>query len=635
MGGICGIVHKQASQAIDQDLLHAISEAMVHRGPGNSKHYLGTGIGLEMRWLAINTPPHKHPLMDGAGNPIWVVFDGELYNRAELKQALENKGVTFQSKSDTDLITHLYQEHGERFPDLLNGEFAIGLWDAGERKLILVRDHLGVKPLYLAHLKDTLVFASELKALMQHPDVNREINWVAFSEFLTFQHTLAPHTILSSVQKLPAGHRAVYQEGKLTMHTYWDLHFPEETAKDQDEKAHIQQFQNAFATAVQRRLVAGPPAGAFLSGGMDSSAIVAMIAHLGAQEIYTYAGGHKSSDNQGELSRAKIVAEHFKTHHHELPFSHQDYIEILPRFIRYMDDPVADAASPIRMLLAGAAKEDVPFILGGEGGDDVTGGYGLNHIQKRCERLRRFQQLPHWLRCTLPALMSPFLPQKLRAWLQRGNRDIATINAEEHFTMMWEFEAEEKRRFFPALREVDNNCHCHAVTREIYARSGTTDPLSQALYFFTKTWVPENLMMSADKMLMSHSIEFRAPFLDRTLVEVCAQIPSHYKIAREANGSYTTKNILRQAIQDLLPQATMQLPKSPFYIPTIAWFQSALSYYCQDVLLSDSARASGYYDIRQVENLLERHRQAPTQRSSLQIKILLFFEMWRQLVLTR
>ncbi len=633
MGGICGIIHTHRDHPVDQDLLHSISDTMVHRGPGGKRSYLGPGIGLEMRWLPINAPLCEPPLTNGKDSPIWVVLDGELYNRVELKAELEIKGHTFQSGSDAELITHLYQDRGERFPEFLVGEFAIGLWDSSQRRLILVRDHIGVRPLYIASLKDALIFASELRALLKHPDIAREIDWLAFSEFLTFQHTLAPRTILANIQKLPAGHIAIYRENKLTTSAYWDLQFPEEASKDLNEKRHVQQFREAFKTAIKRRLGSGTPAGAFLSGGMDSSSIVAMMSRLNTQELHTYSGGYRDSHDQGELSRAKIVADHFQTHHHELAFSHQDYLEVLPRFIAYMDDPVADAASPIRMLLAGVAKEEVPFILGGEGGDDVTGGYGLDQIQKRADRLRRFQRLSKWLRCTLPALMSPFLPSKLRAWLNRGNRDISTINAEEHFAMMWEFEAEEKRCFFPVLREIDKTCHCHERTREIYAHSHTDDPLSQALYFLTKTWVPENLMMSADKMLMSHGVEFRAPFLDRDLVEVSAQIPSRYKIPHRANNTYVTKNILRQAMQDMLPDATLRFPKSPFYVPTTEWFQSALNHYCQDVLLSDTARSADYYDVKQVQNLLTRHLQNPTQKSSLQIKLLLFFEMWRQLIL--
>jgi asparagine synthase (glutamine-hydrolysing) len=354
---------------------------------------------------------------------------------------------------------------------------------------------------------------------------------------------------------------------------------------------------------------------------------------LGVEDIHTYSAGYQTGDSDGELSRARIVAQHFGTHHFELTFTAQDFIAALPRCVRYMDDPVADAASIIRMLLVERAREDVAVLLGGEGGDDVTGGYGFGDLQKRFDRMRKFQRLPRWLRCSVPAFLSPVLPRNVCDWLARGNRDISSVNAEEHFSMVWAFEAEEKRRYCPILCEVEE--HCHALVREVYARSDTDDPLSQAQYFFTKIWVAENLMMSTDKMAMSYGVEYRPPFLDHELVELCARIPSHYRVRREADGTYTTKNILKQAMRGILPDKVMQLPKSPFRVPTTEWFRGILAAYCQDVLLSDTARSSGFYDTEQVEMLLERHRRSATQRSMLQIRNLLFFEMWRQLVLAR
>jgi asparagine synthase (glutamine-hydrolysing) len=604
---------------------------MVHRGPDGEGYHLEPGVGLAMRRLAIKYPSDVRQSIRNEGGTIWVVFDGELHNHVELRKHLTAKGHTLPIPSDAEILTHLYEEEGDRFPEFLNGVFAIALWDGANRRLLLVRDRLGVKPLYMAHMDGTLIFASELRAVIQYPEVSREIDLMGFSEYLTFAHTIPPRTILAGVQKLPAGHMVIYEHGQLTMHQYWDLLFPEEASKNLDEKLHVERFREALATAVQRPLMKGMPVGNFLSGGMDTSSIVAMMSHLGVPEIRTYSGGYQKGDSRSELSRARMVAEHFNTHHVELAFSAQDYVEAFPRFISYMDDPVADEASLIRMLLARRACENVAVLLGGEGGDDVTGGYTWGDLRKRFDRLRQFQRLPRWLRCSLPALMSPFLPRNLREWLARGNRDISTITAEEHYSMVWAFEAEEKRRYCPILYEVDD--HCHELTRELYARSGTADPLSQVMYFYTKTWVAEDLLMSAEKMTMSHSVEFRAPFLDHELVELSARIPSRYKIRREPDGSYTTKNILRQAMHGILPDKVMNLPKSPFQVPTGEWFQSTLAGYCRDGLLSDSARSSGYYDTQQVEMLLENHCDSPTPKSMLQIRNLLFFEMWRQLVL--
>jgi asparagine synthase (glutamine-hydrolysing) len=606
---------------------------MVHRGPDYEWYHQEPGAGLAMRQLATNLPLDKQQCMSNEDGSVWAVVDGEIYNHVELRAYLASKGHTFRTSSTVELLTHMYEEEGTSFPESLKGVFAIAVWDRANRQLLLVRDHLGVKPLYIAHLDGTLVFASELRAAMQHPEVSREIDLMAFSEYLTFQHTIPPRTILAAVQKLPAGHVAIYREGKLTKRQYWDLVFPEEASRDLDEKRHVEQFREAFAIAVKRPLQRGVPVGAFLSGGMDSSSIVTMMSSLGAQETRTYAAGHLAGGSDGQLSHARIVAQYLGTRHSELAFTAQDFVEALPRCVLYMDDPVADAASVIRMLLAGQAREDVAVLLGGEAGDDVTGGYHWKILRKRFDRMRQFQRLPRWLRCSLPALTSPFLPRNLREWLARGNRDISTIAAEEPYAMVWAFEAEEKRRYCPVLHDVDD--HCRELTRELYSRSGTADPLSQVMYFYAKTWVAESMMMSADKMLMSHSVEYRPPFLDRDLVELCAQIPFRSKIRRESDGSYTTKSILKQAMRGTLLDEVPSLPKSFFSVPFWEWVQGDLAGYCRDILLSDRARSSGYYDAKEVEMLLETHRRSATRDSAKQIRNLLFFEMWRELVLAR
>ncbi|MBN1202239.1 MAG: asparagine synthase (glutamine-hydrolyzing) [Anaerolineae bacterium] len=629
MSGICGIVHRQADRPVDQTLLQTINNTMIHRGPDGEDYHLEPGTGLAARHLTIGGYVTSQPASDASGS-IWALVNGAILNHAELRGRLLADGHTLQMASDAEVIATLYRTGGDSFPERLEGEFAIALWDSAQRRLLLVRDRLGVKPLYFAHIDGSLVFASELRAVMQHPAVSRELDMLAYSEYLTFQHSLAPRTLLKDIQKLPPGCMVEYHDGKLSTSQYWDLRFPDAADNEFSVDQHVERFREVFALAVRQRLPDGP-IGCFLSGGMDTSSIVGMLSHLGVPEIRTYSGGYRLDESGGELSRAKIVADHFNTLHHELGFSAQDYADALPHFIRYMDDPVADEASLIRMLLTGRARDDVRVLLGGEGGDDVTAGYHCDDFCKRFDRLRRFQRLPRWLRCDVPALLSPFLPGRLRAWLARGNRDPSTIPAEEHYSMVWAFEADEKRRYFPALRDMDD--HCHDLAREIYARSNTADPLSQLLYFYTKVWAAENLMMSADKMTMSHSVEFRAPFLDHRLAELCAAMPSANKVHREPDGSYTTKYILKRAMHGILPDNVIKMPKSPFQVPTQEWFQSSLAGRCRDVLFSESARTSGLYDIEQVRALFERHSQAPTLQTMIQIRNVLFFEMWRQLVL--
>jgi asparagine synthase (glutamine-hydrolysing) len=630
--GICGIIHCEADRPVNQVILRSMNNAMIHRGPDDDGYHLEPGVGLAMRRLAIIDLAGGQQPMSNEDGSIWVVFNGEIYNHVEIRKRLAAKGHILRTSCDTEVLTHLYEDEGDRFPEFLNGMFAIALWDRTKRRLLLVRDRIGIKPIYIACIDGTLVFASEIRAVIEHPEVSREIDLMAFSEYLTFEHTIPPRTMLAEVRKLPAGHMAVYEQGKLKVREYWDLRFPEVTAEDLGEQVYVERFREMFVTSVNRRLMSDVPVGVFLSGGVDSSAIVAMMSQLGVPEKRTYALGYPEGDLYGELSHASIVAKHFRTHHEELIISSQDYIEAMPSFILHIDDPISDEAGPLFMLLAKRARQDVTVILCGQGADETLGGYTLNGSQRRFDRLRRFQRLPRWLRCSVPTLIGPLLPGNLREWLARGNRDIASINAEEIHTLAWQFEPEDKRRFCPVLNEVDE--HCPEIVREAYKRCDTKDPLRQILYVYIKIALAETLLMYGDKMTMAHSVELRVPFLDHELVELVAQIPSRYIVRHEPDGSYTTKSILKRAMHGILPDAILNRPKAAFPIPLKEWFQGALASYCRNVLLSDSARTSGYYDTKQVEMLLDSHCRTPTTESTLQIKNLLFFEMWRQLVLS-
>jgi asparagine synthase (glutamine-hydrolysing) len=604
---------------------------MFHRGPDDEGYHLEPGLGLAMRRLAIIDLNAGQQPMSNEDGSIWVVFNGEIYNHVEIRNYLTAKGHELKTSCDTEVLTHLYEEEGERFPELLNGMFAIALWDNRRRRLLLVRDRLGIKPLYFAETNESLIFASELRAIIQHSKISRDIDLMAFSEYLTFQHTIPPRTILAGVKRLPPGHMAIYENSNLRMYEYWDLRFNEEGVDDLGEEVFVERFRETFETCVKRRLMSDVPLGVFLSGGIDSSSIVAMMSQLGVSEKRTYALGYPEGDLYGELSHAQLVAQHFQTHHEELIISSRDYWEALPSFALHIDDPVSDDVGLLFMLLAKRARKDVTVILSGQGADETLGGYTLDSHQRRFDRIRRFQRLPRWLRYSLPTFTAPILPNTLRAWISRGNRDISTINKEEIRTLAWQFEAEDKRRYCPILRKVEE--HCPDIIRDMYERSGTKDPLHQILYVYTKIALAENLLMHADKMTMAHSIELRVPFLDHELVELVAQTPSRYIIRREADGSYTTKSILKRAMQGLLPAVITTRPKAAFPIPLKEWLQGALADYCRDALLSNDARTSGFYDSKEVEMLLDAHLNYPTTESTTHIKNLLFFEIWRQSVL--
>jgi len=631
MCGICGINHHQQDRLVNRNILRSMNEIMIHRGPDDEGYHFEPGLGLAMRRLAIIDIGGGHQPMTNENESIWVVFNGEIYNHVEIRKYLESRGHILRTSCDTEILPHIYEEEGDRFPEFLNGMFAIALWDRINRRLILVRDRLGIKPLYFALINRTLVFASELRAVIKYPKVRRDINLMAFSEYLTFQHTIPPRTIISGVQKLLPGHIVIYENGKLTTRKYWDFQFQEERSKDFGEEFYVDRFQEIFSKSVKRRLMSDVPLGVFLSGGIDSSSIVAMISQHKVTEKRTLALGYSEGDLYGELNHAKLIAHHFQTDHIELIISSRDYIQALPKFAIYIDEPVSDDVGILFMLLAKKAREYVTVILSGQGADEILGGYTLGSFQRRFDRIRRFQRLPFWLRFSIPTHMTLILPSRVRNYIARGNRNISSINAEEVHTLAWQFETEDKRRYCPILHTISE--HCHEVVREMYKRSFAKDPLHQIIYVYAKMALAENLLMHGDKMTMAHSVELRVPFLDHELVELIARTPSRYIIRREKDGSYKTKNLLRRAMRGILPDEILTMPKKAFPIPLKEWLQNALFGYCRDVLLSNSARTSGIYDTKQVEMLLENHRRDPTTKTTLHIKNLLFFEMWRHSVL--
>jgi asparagine synthase (glutamine-hydrolysing) len=630
MCGICGIVHTQASEPVSAELLRQMNDTMVHRGPDGSGEFLGPGVGLAMRRLAVVDLAGGQQPMYNEDRSVVVVYNGEIYNQGDLRKRLAGRGHQLHTTCDTEVIAHLYEDEGDRFPLLLNGMFGIALWDIKKRRLVLVRDRLGIKPLYFAQVGDKLAFSSELRALLAHPAIDRDLDMMGLSEYLTFQHTMPPRTMLKHVQKLPPGHIAVFENGTLTLREYWDMRFKNDI-RDAGEDFYIDRFGELFAKSVERQLMSDVPLGVFLSGGIDSSAIVAMMSRLGVSKEHTYSLGYPLGDVYGELSHAQLVSKTFHTQHDELIVSAQDYAATLPRFVEYMDEPVSDSVSILFMMLAKRAREDVTVVLSGQGADETLGGYRLEVFQSRFDRIRRFQRIPRFLRYSLPALMEPALPQTTRDWLARGNSDLSHIVAKDAHTLAWQFEADEKRRLCPSLQDVPD--HCSDIVRDTYRRSGARDPLHQILYVYSKIVLAENLLMHGDRMTMAHSLEMRVPFLDHELIDFVTEVPSKYLIYREADGTYTTKNLLKKAMRDHVPRAVLERPKVAFPIPLDEWYQDQLADHNRQVLLSEAARTSGYYDMAEMEKLVDRHVVAPSRSSALQIKNLLFFEMWRQWIL--
>lgn len=636
MSGILGIVHRESNRPIDMHTLHAMGRS-IQSGALSTiapAHHTGSGVALAMSRIIHDDPLVDQQPVTNEDGTIWAVLTGAIYNRAALVHDLLAKGHRLQA-GDAAILPHLYEEQGLDFVHALNGMFAIAIWDSRARRLVLVRDRIGMKALYYATVDASLVFSSLLWAMTQHPDVDTAIDLYGLSEYLTFEHTVPPHTLLTGVQKLPAGHMAIYEDGGLHIREYWDMHIPPEDEKRPDEQHHIDRFSGGFLQAVKRRLPAHKPVGVFLSGGIDSSSVTAGAVLRGAPDVYTYAVGYPQGDLYEDLNYAALAARHFHTHHYKLIITPDDYARAVPEYVGHMGDLVADSACILTLLLAQRARQDVQIVLSGQGPDETLGSTYVANFQKRCDRLRRFQRIPRWLRQTLPDLLSPLLPTSVYSWLARGNRDLARINLEELHTLAWRFETDEKRRLIPALHDIDDPCR--DIVYDTYVKSGTTDPVFQVIYIYTRLTIAENLTMHDDKMTAPYGVELRSPYLDHELIELIADIPSRYLVTRLPDDSYLSKSILHKAMRGVVPDEILNRRKQWFAVPLTEWLQSSLERYSRDVLLSDDARLAGLYDAAAVQSLLTDHHQqqamsAMPLQHSFQIRSLTFLEVWRQLL---
>lgn len=623
---------RDGSAGVDEGLLVAMRDMMTHRGPDDSGMLAAPGGGIAMRRLSIiDLATGKQPILNEDGT-VAVICNGEIYNYLELRKELAARGHVFRTRTDVEAIVHLYEEMGERCVERLRGMFAFAVWDKKRRILLTARDRLGIKPLYYAETGDAFLFSSELKSLLLHPGVDRSLDPDGLSEYLTFQHTLPPRTLVRGIRKLAAGHLIVVKEGRASERRYWDLEFPDRDGKGVDEEGAVEEFAGVFEETVRGHLMSEVPLGVFLSGGLDSSAVTASVAGMTADPVRTFSVGYAEGDIYGELEYADMVAAHAGTAHRELRIGEDDYAAVLDEFAWFSDEPVADEASIPLMLLSKMVKEDdVTVMLSGEGADEVLGGYSLGLFQKRFDRIRTFQRLLRPVRGLLSESALRLLPGRVARKLASGARPVGSINIDEIPTMIKTFTDEGKAAVCPPVREAAVDCD--EELRETYRASGTEDPLHQIMYVYSKIWLPENVLVKADKMTMATSVELRVPFLDHVLVETAARIPSSLKVKREANGEYVIKNLLKRIMEGRLPREVIHRPKQGFPVPIGEWFEKGLKRTIRESLLGEEAAGSGWYDRAEIERLMEEHRNSPSEAATFKLKNLLILEKWRRSVL--
>ena len=613
MCGICGVFNFGTGEPADPVALKRATDAMAHRGPDDEGFHLDGPLGLGNRRLSIIDLPGGHQPIANEDESVWITFNGEIYNYQELRPDLLARGHTFRTNSDTETILHLYEEYDLSCLDHLRGMFAFAIWDSRKMRLMLARDRLGVKPLFFRVDAGRLAFASELRTLRELLPRPPEIDQQSVYDFFGFRYIPAPRTFYRGVEKLLPGHFLLADPSGVRTHTYWDIPPEEDTEMSAAQSASeiIEQLREA----VRLRLIADVPLGVFLSGGTDSSAVVAFMAELGHRPLRTYSVGFDEAEHN-ELPFAHAVARRYATEHHELVVRPQDLVECLPRLVAFRDEPIAEPTDVALYLISRLAAKSVKVVLAGEGGDELFAGY------------------PKYAADRLASLVSA-IPQPLtRAfirWLPYRQRRAKTAlealsirdEAERSVTWFASFTREERESLFAPefLAQVDPS-HPARVFEGYLEKVRDRSPLKRMLYLDLKVWLPDNLLLRGDQMTMAASIEERGPFLDHRLVELAARIPS-----RLLTRGFQTKALLKDALRPYVPEEALFRRKVGFRVPVGEWFKKPLQSLVGDLLLSSKAATRAYFNSRNMERFVREHFNGVRDRQK-QLWALVNFELW-------
>jgi asparagine synthase (glutamine-hydrolysing) len=634
MCGITGAVWTDPSAALAPEVLARMTDVLRHRGPDDAGSYRGEfhlrpgygampGVALGHRRLSIIDLAGGHQPLANEDESVWIVFNGEIYNHRELRKRLEGSGHRFRTHSDTETIVHLYEDEGLDFLAHLNGMFALAIWDAAKRRLVVARDRLGEKPLYYRLEPERLLFASELKSLLEVPGIPRQLDAQSLDEYLTYQYVPHPRTIFRGFSKLPPAHYGVYADGRWTTHCYWKTDFDREDARPLADYA--EELRELLTSAVRLRLESDVPLGAFLSGGVDSALVVGLMQRSLAARVKTFSIGFGVSEFD-ETAAARETANRVGTEHYEFRVEPK-CIDVLERLAWHYDEPFADSSAIPTYYVSQLTRQHVTVALTGDGGDELFGGY----LRYRAVRLAsRFDRLPGWVRAAAGnrALRGLARLGRQRSLVRRAGRFAEAIGmSPERRYLEWMSMFNEARRadlysdqFVGELPNEDP----YAFLAAAFARSRRRDSVTAASLTDVVTYLPCDLLTKVDIASMANSLECRAPFLDHRVVELAARMPIGCKFHRGRG-----KRILRHAFEDLLPRSLMRRPKMGFGVPLAQWFRHELGDYARQVLLDPVASGRGYFRPEAVRALLDEHRSGAFDHAY-RLWGLLVFELWHR-----
>jgi len=621
MCGIAGYLTNGGNRDGLDDSLRAMAAAIAHRGPDDEGFFQavtrdgGRRVGLAHRRLSIIDLSTGHQPMANEDGTVQIVFNGEIYNFPELRDELMAKGHVFRTRSDTETIVYAYEEWGPQCVTRFRGMFAFAIWDARRERLLLARDRYGKKPLFVYQADDLLLFASEIKAILAFPGVPRAVDREALWDYFAYRYVPAPATLLQGVRKLMPGSYLVCERGLTVETPYFVPADGRPAAAEPAEKDPVAAFLTQLDEAVRVRMISDVPFGAFLSGGIDSSAVVAMMSRHSAHPVKTFSVGFAES-NYSELGYARAIATEFRTDHHELTVSQEHLMEHLPALVRYRDAPVAEPSDIPIYLLAREARRTVKMVLTGEGADEFLGGYP-KHVFERY--VGTYQRVPAAVRRGLIEPLCLSLPYRFR----RAKTAVANLGLADR--------RERLPRWFGALSGAER-CRLTRLTGPRVNHTAAVwfdsfqgnSALRDILYFDQTSWLPDNLLERGDRMTMAASLEARMPFMDHQLAAFVSGLPDEWRVR-----GLTTKRILREAMRRVLPAAILERPKIGFRVPVNEWFRGSMRGYLTDHLLGGESRTRDYYRPQALRGYVEEHTSGRQNHEKL-LWSLLSLEIWHR-----
>jgi asparagine synthase (glutamine-hydrolysing) len=619
--GICGKLNFEPDKSVSPALLKTMADTIVHRGPDDDGYYASGQVGFGFRRLSIIDLKLGHQPLSNEDDTVWIVFNGEIYNYQELRAGLEAKGHVFKTRTDTEVIVHLYEEYGEGSVEKLRGMFGFAIWDEKQKSLFLARDRVGIKPLYYYLSEGFIVFGSEIKAILADPEVRAEVAPAMIDRFLSFYYMPGEETLFRNIFKLAPGSYMTVRGGRTRIKQYWDLHFSPAAVGEQEAEDRLIAL---LEESVRLHMISDVPVGFLLSGGVDSTATLSLAVGKTDKKLSSYTLGFAAPGIEDERPYARLAAKQYGSEHHEMTISSKEFADFLPRFAWHMEEPVCEPQAVALFYVSRLAKDFVKVLISGEGGDEAFAGYQTYRGVLWVERLKRLLKPFHGsIASALTTGNQLFHSHRIQKYAPMFRLPLEEYYYSRTSSPFQFFNRHASEFYSPEFAgHVDKEVSLSAVKRYLTNEAGN-GLVNRMLYVDTKTSLPDDLLLKADKMTMANSIELRVPLLDHVLLEFAATLPENLKV-----HGLTTKYVVKKALRKRIPAEIINRRKAGFPVPWGEWIRTELKDWTSDVLLDAEALSRGYFDKNAIQRLVKENQQ--TGKHAKEVLSLVSLELWHR-----